>query len=60
MYEICVYMLLDADCVFFQKLSAGYIFFQKLNADSVFYPAVMGELALACSSLLLTLVAMDG
>jgi hypothetical protein len=53
-------MLLDADCVFFQKLSAGYIFFQKLNADSVFYPAVMGELALACSSLLLTLVAMDG
>jgi hypothetical protein len=50
MYKICVHMLLDEDCVFFQKL----------NANCVFYLTVMGELISICLSLLWFLVATGG
>jgi hypothetical protein len=53
-------MLLDVDCVFFQKLYVDCVSFYKLNTDCIFYPAVTGELMSACSSLLWTLVATDG
>jgi hypothetical protein len=47
----------DNCLLFFQKLYVDFILFYKLNADYVFYPAVMGELTSARSSLLWTIVA---
>jgi hypothetical protein len=58
MYELCVCILLDADCIFFQKLNADCVFFQNLNTYCVFYPAVMGELMSARPSLQWILVVM--
>jgi hypothetical protein len=52
MYELFVCMLLDTNCVFFQKLNADYVFFQKLNVDCVLYPAVVCEMTSACLLLL--------
>jgi hypothetical protein len=53
-------MLLDVDCVLFQKLYVDRVFFYKLNAYCISYLAVTGELTSAHPSLLWTLVAMDG
>jgi hypothetical protein len=45
-------MLLDTDCVFFQKLYTDCVFFYKINVNCVFYLAVMSELTSARPSLL--------
>jgi hypothetical protein len=65
MYELCVCMLLDADCVSSQKMYANCFFFYKLNADCVFYPAVTivdsssnGWITSPCPSLLGATIAM--
>jgi hypothetical protein len=52
-------MLLDANCVFFQKLYVDCVFFYRLNTNCVFYPTVTGELTSARMSLLESTVAMD-
>jgi hypothetical protein len=54
-------MLLDADCVFFQKeIVYKLFFFYKLNADYALYLAVMDEMTSANLSLLWILVATGG